>query len=160
MYDPKCSLTFPWCTIDAPVAFPWCMINAPAAFAWCTNHFVHKVEFAYKGWDEVYPLCSVWTWPGTDMSLKMINLILQPFLPCDNEWTGETCSGHRCMWWAGLHCMRCITHWGQMTHSCLSKLDHYWKITACCLINAKPLSEPTPPYCWLPLWEQMIVKFE
>ena len=29
---------------------------APVAFAWCTNHFVHKVEFAYIGWKGVHPL--------------------------------------------------------------------------------------------------------
>ena len=57
MYDPKCSTTFPWCTIDAPAVFAWCTINAPAVFAWCTNHFVHKVEFSYIGWNGVHPLC-------------------------------------------------------------------------------------------------------
>ena len=56
MYDPKCSTTFPWCTIDAPAAFAWCTINVPAAFAWCTNHFVHKLEFSYIGWNGVHPL--------------------------------------------------------------------------------------------------------
>ena len=57
MYDPKCSTTFPWCTINAPAAFAWCTINVPAAFAWCTNRFVHKVEFSYIGWNGVHPLC-------------------------------------------------------------------------------------------------------
>ena len=38
MHDPKCSTTFPWCMINAPVAFHSCTINAPVAFAWCTNH--------------------------------------------------------------------------------------------------------------------------
>ena len=56
MYDPKCSTTFPWCTINAPAAFAWCTINVPAVFAWCTNHFVHKVEFSYIGWNGVHPL--------------------------------------------------------------------------------------------------------
>ena len=62
MYDPKCSTTFPWCTIDAPGVFAWCTINAPAVFAWCTNHFVHKVEFSYIGWNGVHPLW-VWQYP-------------------------------------------------------------------------------------------------
>ena len=56
MYDPKCSTTFPWCTINAPVAYAWCTINASAVFAWCTNHFLHKLEFSYIGWNGVYPL--------------------------------------------------------------------------------------------------------
>ena len=56
MYDPKCSTTFPRCTINAPVAIAWCTINVPAVFAWCTNHFVHKVEFSYIGWNGVHPL--------------------------------------------------------------------------------------------------------
>ena len=59
MYDPKCSTTFPWCTINAPAAFAWCTINVPAAFARCTNRFVHKVEFSYIGWNGVHPL---WIW--------------------------------------------------------------------------------------------------
>ena len=49
IYDPKCSSTFPLCTINAPAAFAWCTINAPAVFAWCTNQFVLKVEFSYRG---------------------------------------------------------------------------------------------------------------
>ena len=57
MYDPKCSTTFPWCTINAPAAFAWCTIHVPAVFAWCTNHFVYKVEFSYIGWNGVHPLC-------------------------------------------------------------------------------------------------------
>ena len=57
MYDPKCSTTFPWCTINAPAAFALCTINVPAAFARCTNRFVHKVEFSYIGWNGVHPLC-------------------------------------------------------------------------------------------------------
>ena len=57
MYDPKCSTTFPWCTINAPAAFAWCTINVPAAIARCTNRFVHKVEFSYIGWNGVHPLC-------------------------------------------------------------------------------------------------------
>ena len=60
MYDRKCSTTFPWCTIYAPVTFAWYMINLPAAFAWCTNHFVHKVEFSYIGTNRVHPL---WIYP-------------------------------------------------------------------------------------------------
>ena len=60
MYDPKCSTTFPWCTINAPAAFAWCTINVPAAFARCTNRFVHKVEFSHIGWNGVHPL---WLWP-------------------------------------------------------------------------------------------------
>ena len=48
MYDTKCSMTFPWCTINAPVAFAWCTLNVPAAFAWCTNHFVHKSVFVHR----------------------------------------------------------------------------------------------------------------
>ena len=56
MYDPKCSTTFPWCTINAPAAFAWCTINVPAAFARCTNRVVHKVEFSYIGWNGVHPL--------------------------------------------------------------------------------------------------------
>ena len=59
MYDPKCSTTFPWCTINAPAAFAWCTINAPAVFAWCTNQFVHKVEFSYIEWNGVHTL---WKW--------------------------------------------------------------------------------------------------
>ena len=59
MYETKCFTTFPWCTINAPVAFAWCTINFPVAFAWCTNHFVHKVEFSYIGWNGVHPL---WRW--------------------------------------------------------------------------------------------------
>ena len=59
MYDPKCSTTFPWCTINAPAAFAWCTINAPAVFAWCTNQFVHKVEFSYIWWNGVHTLCSL-----------------------------------------------------------------------------------------------------
>ena len=59
MYDPKCSTTFPWCTINAPAAFAWCTINVPAVFARCTNRFVHKVEFSYIGWNGVHPL---WIW--------------------------------------------------------------------------------------------------
>ena len=58
MYDPKCSTTFPWCTINAPAAFAWCTIHVPAVFAWCTNHIVHKVEFSYIGWNGVHPLWS------------------------------------------------------------------------------------------------------
>ena len=68
MFNPKCSTTFPWCTINAPAAFAWCTINAPAVFAWCTihapavfawctNHFEHKMEFSYIGWNGVHPLC-------------------------------------------------------------------------------------------------------
>ena len=57
MYHPKCSTTFPWCTINAPAAFAWCTINVPVAFAWCTNHFLHKLEFSYIGWNGVHPLC-------------------------------------------------------------------------------------------------------
>ena len=60
-YDPKCSTTFPRCTINAPVAFASCAINAPVAFARCTNHFVHKVEFSYIGWNGLDPLCM---WPS------------------------------------------------------------------------------------------------
>ena len=56
MYDPKCSTTFPWCTINVPAAFAWCTINAPAVFAWCTNQFVHKVEFSYIEWNGVHTL--------------------------------------------------------------------------------------------------------
>ena len=56
MYDPKCSTTFPWCTINAPAAFAWCTINAPAVFAWCTNQFVHKVEFSYIEWNGLHTL--------------------------------------------------------------------------------------------------------
>ena len=51
MYDPKCSMTFPWCTINAPVVFAWCATNAPAAFLLmyeplCTlsGIFAHRVE--------------------------------------------------------------------------------------------------------------------
>ena len=33
LYDPKCFMMFPWCTINASVASAWCTINAPAAFA-------------------------------------------------------------------------------------------------------------------------------
>ena len=40
MYDPKCSRTYPWYTINAPAAFAWCTINVPMAFTWCTNHFI------------------------------------------------------------------------------------------------------------------------
>ena len=58
MYDPKCTTTFPLCTINAPVAFAWCTIKAPAAFAWCTNHFSHKVEFSYIVWNGVHMMTS------------------------------------------------------------------------------------------------------
>ena len=65
MHDLKCSTTFPWCTINAPMAFAWCTMNAPAVFAWCMNHFVHKMEFSYIGWNGVHPLCIQHpsTWP-------------------------------------------------------------------------------------------------
>ena len=53
MYDPKCSTTFPWCTINAPAAFAWCTINAPVVFAWCMNQ---KVEFSYIEWNGVHTL--------------------------------------------------------------------------------------------------------
>ena len=59
MYDPKCSTTFPWCTINAPATFAWYTINAPAVFAWCTNQFVHKVEFSYIEWNGVHTL-GIW----------------------------------------------------------------------------------------------------
>ena len=48
MRDPKCSKTFPSCTIRAQVAF-----------AWRTYHFLHKVEFTYIGWNGVNPLVLV-----------------------------------------------------------------------------------------------------
>ena len=57
MYEAKCFMTFPWCTINTPATFVWCAINAPEVFAWCTNHFVHKVEFSHIGWNGVHPLC-------------------------------------------------------------------------------------------------------
>ena len=58
MYNPNCSTTFTWCTINAPVAFDWCNVgdDAPAAFVWCTNHFVHKVEVSYIGLKGAHPL--------------------------------------------------------------------------------------------------------
>ena len=49
-------VTFAWCMINAPVTFAWCMINAPVTFAWCMNHFIHKLEFSYIGWNGVHPL--------------------------------------------------------------------------------------------------------
>ena len=52
MYDHKQSMTFHWCTI-----------NAPTAFAWCTNHFIHKMEFWYIGWNRVQPL---WSWDSSE----------------------------------------------------------------------------------------------
>ena len=69
MYDPKCCTTFPWCTINAPVAFAWCTMNAPAVFAWCTNHFVHEVEFLYMGWNGVHPLWFYHSPPGPEQFL-------------------------------------------------------------------------------------------
>ena len=73
MYDPKCSTTFPWCAINAPVAFAWCTINVPVAFAWCTNHFVHKMEFSYIGWNGVHPLwCYLWEKEPRDKPNKML----------------------------------------------------------------------------------------
>ena len=69
MYDPKCSTTFPWCTINAPVAFAWCTMYAPAVFAWCTNHFVHEVEFLYMGWNGVHPLWFYHSPPGPEQFL-------------------------------------------------------------------------------------------
>ena len=56
MYDPMCSTTFPWCTINAPAAFAWYTMNVPGAFAWFTTQFVHKVRFSYIGWDKVHTL--------------------------------------------------------------------------------------------------------
>ena len=69
MYDPKCSTTFPWCTINAPAAFAWCTIHVPAVFAWCTNHLVHKVEFSYIGWNGVHPL-----WGNSSEYLRGVKL--------------------------------------------------------------------------------------
>ena len=68
MYDPRCSTTFPWCTINAPAAFAWCTINVPVAFTWCTNYFVHKVEFWYIGWNGVHPLWISAPWESSRRS--------------------------------------------------------------------------------------------
>ena len=38
MYDPECSTTFPWCTINAPVVFAW-PTNSYTKWS-----FVHRVE--------------------------------------------------------------------------------------------------------------------
>ena len=71
MYDPKCSKTFPWFTINAPAAFAWYTINVPAAFSWCTNHFAYKVVFSCIWWNGVHPLWNGWVnngrsqWFGT-----------------------------------------------------------------------------------------------
>ena len=64
MHDPnfpKCSTTFPWCMINAPVVFAWCTIDTPAAFAWClfgtrtsasmTCRIMYRLE-----WQTVYAL--------------------------------------------------------------------------------------------------------
>ena len=56
MYDPKCSTTFPWSTINAPAAFAWCTINARGVFASCANQFVHKVDFSDIEWNAVHTL--------------------------------------------------------------------------------------------------------
>ena len=82
-YDPKCSTTSPWCTIDAPAVFAWCTINASVAFAWCTNHFAHKVEFSHICWDGVHPV-----WLGSPSTL-----------PSQGVWSGSyvMCSPHLIM---------------------------------------------------------------
>ena len=97
MYDPKCSTTFPWCTINAPAAFAWCTINVPAAFAWCTNRFVHKVEFSYIGWNGVHPQ---WYWLqsfiGVYYVAQFIDLKSLLFLTLINWPIDKQLEGHVC----------------------------------------------------------------
>ena len=40
-----------------------------------------------------------------------------------------------------------LTHWGRMTHICVSKLSSLVQIMACRLVGAKPLSEAMLEYC-------------
>ena len=47
----------------------------------------------------------------------------------------------------------CLTHWGRVTHICVSKKYHH------CLAGAKPLSEPMLEYCQLDHKEHISVKF-
>ena len=108
MYDPKCSMTFPWCTIDAPAAFAWCTINVPTAFAWCTNYFVHKVEFSYIGWYGVHPLwngnifhatgplCGEFTGPGEFPTQSPVTQSFEVFFDLRlNKWLSKQPWG----WW-------------------------------------------------------------
>ena len=44
--------------------------------------------------------------------------------------------------------IRLLTHWGRVTHVCVSEPGHYWiKKTACCLFSAKLLSKSMLTYC-------------
>ena len=45
-----------------------------------------------------------------------------------------------------------LTHWGQMTHICITKLEHHE------LIGAKPSSEPVLEYCRLYPQEQRLIE--
>ena len=40
-----------------------------------------------------------------------------------------------------------LTHWGRVTHICISDLTIIFQIMACRLVGAKPLSEPMLNYC-------------
>ena len=50
-----------------------------------------------------------------------------------------------------------LTHWGWVTYASVD-LTSLAQIMACCLVAAKPLSEPMLEYCWLDPWEQTPVK--
>ena len=52
-----------------------------------------------------------------------------------------------------------LTHWGRVTHICISKLIILVQIMACCLDDTKSLSEPMLEYCWLDPQEQTSMKF-
>ena len=51
-----------------------------------------------------------------------------------------------------------LTHWGQVTHICISKKTSLVQAMACRLVGAKPLPEPMQDYCQLKPWEQTSVK--
>ena len=52
------------------------------------------------------------------------------------------------------------THWGWVTHICVSKINHHWfKIMACRLIGTKPLSEPMLIHCKFGSWNKFLWNF-
>ena len=53
-----------------------------------------------------------------------------------------------------------LTHWGRVTHICVSKITIIGSVKACRLDGAKPLSEPMLEFCELDPWVQTAVKFE
>ena len=97
IYDPKCSTTFPWCTINAPAVFPRCTINTPAVFAWCTNQFVHKVEFSCIEWNGVHILwlCSIGKFARFYWKVRkvLVNPCIAHGRSCDMWATLSFCSG-------------------------------------------------------------------